>query len=33
MRNREKLIGTEARNIWMGTFHAVARILRSEADT
>ena len=33
MRNRiEKLIGPEARNIWMGTFHAVfARILRTEA--
>ena len=33
MRNRiEKLIGLEARNIWMGTFHAVfARILRTEA--
>jgi ATP-dependent DNA helicase UvrD/PcrA len=34
MRQRiEKMVGTEARNIWMGTFHAVfARILRSEAD-
>jgi len=33
MRNRiENVIGTEARNIWMGTFHSVfARILRSEA--
>ena len=33
MRNRiEKLIGPEAKNIWMGTFHAVfARILRTEA--
>ena len=33
MRNRiEQLIGPEARNIWMGTFHAVfARILRTEA--
>ncbi|MDG1105552.1 MAG: 3'-5' exonuclease [Cyclobacteriaceae bacterium] len=33
MRDRiEKLIGLEARNIWMGTFHAVfARILRTEA--
>ena len=33
MRDRiEKLIGIEARNIWMGTFHAVfARILRTEA--
>ena len=33
MRNRiEKVIGTEARNIWMGTFHAVfAKILRIEA--
>lgn len=28
-----KLVGREARNIWMGTFHSVfARILRSEAD-
>lgn len=28
-----KLVGHEARNIWMGTFHSVfARILRSEAD-
>jgi len=33
MRNRiESVIGSEARNIWMGTFHSVfARILRSEA--
>ncbi|TAE97756.1 MAG: ATP-dependent DNA helicase, partial [Runella slithyformis] len=33
MRDRiEKVIGTEARNIWMGTFHAVfAKILRIEA--
>ncbi len=33
MRNRiEKVIGTEARNIWMGTFHSVfAKILRIEA--
>ena len=28
-----KLVGSEARNIWMGTFHSVfARILRSEAQ-
>lgn len=28
-----KLVGPEARNIWMGTFHSIfARILRSEAD-
>ena len=28
-----KLVGSEARNIWMGTFHSVfARILRSEAS-
>lgn len=28
-----KLVGSDARNIWMGTFHSVfARILRSEAD-
>ena len=28
----EKMAGTEARNLWMGTFHSVfARILRSEA--
>ncbi len=34
MRNRiEKVIGLEARNIWMGTFHSVfAKILRIEAD-
>jgi DNA helicase II / ATP-dependent DNA helicase PcrA len=34
MRNRiEKQIGSEARNIWMGTFHSVfAKILRREAD-
>lgn len=34
MRDRiEKVVGTEARNLWMGTFHSVfARILRSEAD-
>lgn len=34
MRNRiEKVVGTEARNLWMGTFHSVfARILRAEAD-
>ncbi|MBI3235087.1 MAG: UvrD-helicase domain-containing protein, partial [Bacteroidetes bacterium] len=33
MRERvEKVVGTEARNLWMGTFHSVfARILRSEA--
>lgn len=33
MRNRiEKVVGTDARNIWMGTFHSVfARMLRSEA--
>ena len=33
MRNRiESVIGNEARNVWMGTFHSVfARILRSEA--
>ena len=33
MRNRiEKVVGAEARNLWMGTFHSVfARILRSEA--
>jgi len=33
MRNRiEKVVGSEARNLWMGTFHSVfARILRSEA--
>jgi DNA helicase-2/ATP-dependent DNA helicase PcrA len=28
----EKVVGTDARNLWMGTFHSVfARILRSEA--
>jgi DNA helicase-2/ATP-dependent DNA helicase PcrA len=34
MRHRiEHLVGTDARNLWMGTFHAVfARILRAEAD-
>ncbi len=34
MRKRiEEVVGTEARNLWMGTFHSVfARILRSEAD-
>jgi DNA helicase II / ATP-dependent DNA helicase PcrA len=34
MRNRiEKLVGTNARNLWMGTFHAVfARMLRAEAS-
>ncbi len=34
MRDRiEKVVGHEARNLWMGTFHSVfARILRSEAD-
>jgi DNA helicase-2/ATP-dependent DNA helicase PcrA len=34
MRQRiETMVGPEARNIWMGTFHSVfARILRSEAD-
>ena len=33
MRNRiEKVVGGEAKNIWMGTFHSVfARILRAEA--
>jgi DNA helicase II / ATP-dependent DNA helicase PcrA len=33
MRERiEKVVGSEARNLWMGTFHSVfARILRSEA--
>lgn len=33
MRNRiEKVVGPDARNIWMGTFHSVfARILRAEA--
>lgn len=29
----EKVVGTEARNLWMGTFHSIfARILRVEAD-
>lgn len=34
MRSRiETMVGPEARNIWMGTFHSVfARILRAEAD-
>ena len=34
MRNRiESVVGTEARNLWMGTFHSIfARILRYEAD-
>ena len=34
MRTRiEKVVGTDARNLWMGTFHSVfARILRSEAE-
>lgn len=34
MRHRiENLVGAEARNLWMGTFHSVfARILRQEAD-
>ncbi len=34
MRHRiEKVVGTEARNLWMGTFHSVfAKILRIEAD-
>lgn len=34
MRNRiEKLVGSEARNAWMGTFHSIfARILRIEHD-
>ena len=34
MRERiEQLVGAQARNIWMGTFHSVfARILRQEAD-
>ncbi|MCG8391326.1 MAG: UvrD-helicase domain-containing protein [Cytophagales bacterium] len=34
MRDRiEGVVGTEARNLWMGTFHSVfARILRTEAD-
>ncbi len=34
MRDRiESVVGNEARNLWMGTFHSVfARILRTEAD-
>ncbi|WMJ74533.1 3'-5' exonuclease [Cytophagaceae bacterium ABcell3] len=34
MRTRiEEVVGTDARNLWMGTFHSVfARILRSEAE-
>ena len=34
MRNRiESIVGTEARNLWMGTFHSIfARILRQEAE-
>ncbi|MGB3617091.1 MAG: UvrD-helicase domain-containing protein [Catalinimonas sp.] len=34
MRSRiERMIGTDARNLWMGTFHSVfSRILRFEAD-
>jgi DNA helicase-2/ATP-dependent DNA helicase PcrA len=34
MRDRiQKLVGTEAKSIWMGTFHSVfARMLRQEAD-
>jgi DNA helicase II / ATP-dependent DNA helicase PcrA len=34
MRDRiEKVVGTDARNLWMGTFHSVfARILRTESD-
>lgn len=34
MRQRiEKLVGTEAKNLWMGTFHSIfARILRIEAE-
>ncbi len=34
MRDRiEKVVGNDARNLWMGTFHSVfARILRAEAD-
>ena len=28
-----KLVGSEARNIWMGTFHSVfARVLRADGD-
>jgi len=34
MRHRiEKVVGSEARNLWMGTFHSVfAKILRIEAE-
>lgn len=34
MRDRiEKIVGSNARNLWMGTFHSIfARILRQEAD-
>ena len=34
MRGRiEKIVGSDARNLWMGTFHSVfSRILRAEAD-
>jgi DNA helicase-2/ATP-dependent DNA helicase PcrA len=34
MRHRVQVaVGTEAKNIWMGTFHSIfSRILRSEAD-
>lgn len=34
MRERiEKVVGTEARNLWMGTFHSIfARILRTESE-
>ena len=34
MRHRvEKMVGSEARNLWMGTFHSIfSRILRVEAD-
>src|SRR3954465_13192706 len=34
MRTRvEKMVGTEARNLWMGTFHSVfSRILRTESE-
>jgi len=34
MRERiEKVVGTDARNLWMGTFHSVfSRILRAESD-
>ena len=35
MKNRvEQLVGSEARNLWIGTFHSVfARILRYESET